>query len=146
MAESVGATVVVTLAATPESVFDAWVTPQSFATWWGGDDIEIPFDSVALDARPGGEWRATMLMGGDEPDYHWRGEILEVDRPRRLVMTMTDEPGDEREILTVELEPVAGGTVLRFSQTGGNLTPEQYHGTAAGWRRAFEALDRFVAG
>lgn len=124
----------------PEAVFDAWVTPASFAHWWGGPHVEIPLDSVTMDARPGGTWTATMVVGGGIPDFHFRGEYVEVDRPNRLVFTMTDEPGDERELLTVELEPTGDGTELWFSQTGGHLSADEYDAMRVGLGVAFESL------
>lgn len=145
MADSTESTVTRTSAVPPEAVFDAWATPASFAFWWGGPDIEIPLDSLSLDVRPGGSWRATMILGNGMPDFHWRGEYLEVDRPHKLVMTMTDEPGDARELLTVVLTEVDGGTRMEFSQTGGHLTAEQYKGTTTGWKIAFDALDAVLA-
>nr|WP_296769550.1 SRPBCC domain-containing protein [Rhodococcus sp. (in: high G+C Gram-positive bacteria)] len=145
MTETTGSYVNRTFAASPAAVFDAWVTPSSFAVWWGGDDMEVPLDSVEMDVRPGGTWKATVLGGNEMPDFHFRGEYLEVDRPNKLVMTLTDEPGDEREILTVILTEVDGGTEMQFSQTGGHLTPEQYEGTAAGWGIALTALENLLA-
>jgi uncharacterized protein YndB with AHSA1/START domain len=145
MAELTSSTVTRTFAASPEDVFDAWVTPASFAAWWGGSDVEIPPDSVSMDVRPGGTWKATAILGGEMPDFHFRGEYVEVDRPNKLVLTMTDEPGDARELLTVILTAVDGGTEMLFTQTGGNLTPEQYEGTTAGWQISFDALDTILA-
>jgi uncharacterized protein YndB with AHSA1/START domain len=145
MTELTGSTITRTFTASPEAVFDAWVTPRSLAAWWGGSAIVIPLESLSMDVRPGGTWEATMIVGNDVPDFHWRGEYLEVDRPHKLVMTMTDEPGDEREILTVTLTPVEGGTKMVFSQTGGHLTPDQYEGTTVGWQMAFDELDTLLA-
>ena len=145
MTDSPGSTVRRTFSAPPEAVFDAWVTPASFAVWWGGSDVEVPLDSLVLDARPGGTWRATMILVNGMPVFHWRGEHIEVDRPSRLVMTMTDEPGDERELLTVTLTAVDGGTEMPFTQTGGHLSPEQYEGTTVGWGIAFDELERVLA-
>src|SRR4051812_29239798 len=123
MAEPVGSTVIRTFAAPPEAVFDAWITPASFAAWWGGNDVEVPLDSLSMDVRPGGSWSATMILGADQPDllargeFHMRGEYLEIDRPNRLVMTLTNEPtGNERELLTVILTAVDGGTEMLFTQ------------------------------
>lgn len=144
MVETTGSTVTRIFSVPPESVFDAWVTPTSFATWWGGPDIKVPLESLSMDVREGGLWKATMILGNGMPDFHWRGEYLEVDRPNKLVMTMTDEAGTERELLTVILTAVDGGTEMRFSQTGGHLSPEQYEGTTAGWQIAFDALVAFL--
>lgn len=144
MTETHGSHITRTFAAPPEAVFDAWVTPATFAAWWGGSAAEVPLDSVSLDARPGGTWKATMIL---EPDlqFHWRGEYLEVDRPNKLVLTTTFQPGDARELLTVLLTAVDGGTEMRFSQTGGNLSAEEYEGTTVGWRAVFDAMDSTLA-
>ncbi|WP_439031057.1 SRPBCC family protein [Gordonia terrae] len=146
MTEAPGARLTHTFGAAPERVFDAWTTPTRFATWWGGSAIEVPIDSVALDVRPGGTWTATMILGENMPEFHWRGEYVEVERPSRLVLTMTDEPGPERELLSAEFVAVGGGTELRFSQTGGNISAEDYVYAADGWRRAFEALEALLDG
>src|SRR3954447_13983257 len=98
MTDSPGFTITRTIAAPPEAVFDAWVTPESLATWWGGNQVDIPLDSLTLDARVGGKWKATLAIGNGMDDFHWYGEYLEVDRPNKLVMTMSDKPGDAREI------------------------------------------------
>ena len=96
MTETHGSHITRTFAAPPEAVFDAWVTPATFAAWWGGSAAEVPLDSVSLDARPGGSWKATMILAPDMR-FHWRGEYLEVDRPNKLVLTTTFQPGDARE-------------------------------------------------
>lgn len=145
MTESAGFTITRTFAASPESVFDAWVTPESLAAWWGGDQVEVPLDSVDLDARVGGSWKATLVVGNGMPDFHWYGEYVEVDRPNKLVMTMTDKPGDAREIFTLTFAAVDGGTEMVFTQTGGNLSPGEYAGTSVGWQVALDALEADLA-
>ena len=145
MEEFVGSEVTRVFAAPCEAVFDAWVTPASLAAWWGGSGIEIPLESVAMDVRPGGAWKATMIVGQGVPDFHWRGEFIEVRRPTRLSLTMTDEPGEERELLSVTLTAVDGGTEMQFTQTGGHLSPEQYAQTTGGWQLAFDTMDTILA-
>jgi uncharacterized protein YndB with AHSA1/START domain len=138
-------TIVRTFAATPESVFDAWVTPASFATWWGGSGVEVPLDSVSMDVRPDGTWKATMIIGNGVPDIHWFGEFLEVDRPNKLVMTLADRPGDARGLVTVTFDSVEGGTEMHFRQTGGPMTQEEYDQATAGWQTFFDAMDTLLA-
>ena len=144
MTEPTGSQITRTFAASPEAVFDAWVTPATFAAWWGGSAAEVPLDTVSLDARPGGSWTATMILG-PELQFHWRGEYVEVDRPNKLVLTTTFQPGDARELLTIILTAVPGGTEMRFSQTGGNLSAEEYEGTTIGWQAVFDAMDASLA-
>ncbi len=147
MTSTLGSFVTYSLAAPPAVVFDAWVTPRLFATWWGGSDIQVPLESVSMEARPGGTWAATMILGDNVTEFHWRGEFIEVNRPTRLELTMTDEPGDERELLTVDLTAIddGAGTEMHFSQTGGHLPPEGYEAAAGAWQIAFGALDTLVS-
>jgi uncharacterized protein YndB with AHSA1/START domain len=141
MTESEGATITRTFAAPPAAVFDAWVTPASFAAWFGGSGVQVPVDSVSMDVRPGGTWKATMVIGNGVPDMHWFGEYVEVDRPGRLVLTLADRPGDARETVSVTFTEVEAGTQMLFRQTGGNLSAEDYERTAAGWQTFFDAMD-----
>jgi uncharacterized protein YndB with AHSA1/START domain len=145
MTDTSGVTITRTFAAPRELVFDAWVTPASFAAWFGGGDVEVPVDSVTVDLRPGGTWTATMILGHGMPNIDWFGEYIEIDRPSKLVLTLTDRPGDARENVTVTFTEVEGGTELLFRQTGGNLSAEQYERTTAGWQTFFDALDGLLA-
>ena len=138
-------TIVRTFAATPESVFDAWVTPASFAAWWGGSGVEVPLDSVSMDVRPDGTWKATMIIGNGVPDIHWFGEFVEVDRPSKLVMTLSDRPGDARAHVTVNFTAVDDGTEMHFRQTGGSMTQDDYDQATAGWQTFFDAMDTLLA-
>jgi uncharacterized protein YndB with AHSA1/START domain len=146
MTESTGSTITRTFAATPEAVFDAWVTPTSFAAWFGGSGVEVPVDYVTMDVRAGGTWKATMILGQEAPDIHWYGEFVEVDRPGRLVLTLADRPGDARETVTVTFTAADDGTEMLFRQTGGNMSAEEYERTTAGWQAFFDAMATLLAG
>jgi uncharacterized protein YndB with AHSA1/START domain len=140
MADSSGSTITRTFAPPPAVVFDAWLTPASFAAWFGGNAVHVPVDSVTMDVRPGGTWTATMVLGTDLPEIHWHGEYLEIERPGRLVLTLADRPGDERETVTVTFTEVAGGTEMVFHQGGGNLDAAEYARVTEGWQTFFDAL------
>jgi uncharacterized protein YndB with AHSA1/START domain len=132
-----------TLDAPPERVWDAWTRPEEFAAWFGTADV--PVDTVGLDVRPGGTWTADMHLP-DGPVVHWTGEYLEVDPPHLLVLTMTDDPSlAARETITVALHPAGPGTEMTVTQTGGNLTAEQYEQTTVGYTRFFDDLERLLA-
>ncbi len=128
-----------------ELVFRAWTEPERFAYWFGGAGTEVPTSSVAMDVRPGGLWKATMLIDGGQ-QIDWHGEFREVDAPARLVFTISDQPGDEFELLTVELKDLGGGrTEMSFSQTGGHMDASGYEGAKNGWTGFFEALTQHLA-
>ena len=99
-----GVTIVRVFEAPRERVWAEWTRPECFADWYGGAEAEVPVDSVSMDVREGGAWLATMFAGPDRLEIHWKGEYLDVAEPRLLVLTVTDEPGDEaRDLVTVLL-------------------------------------------
>ena len=76
-----------------ELVFKAWTEPEQFAKWWGGaQGASTPLDTVRLDARPGGEWRAVTRMADGSAEYPFFGVYREVDPPERLVFTLRNSP------------------------------------------------------
>ena len=77
-------TITRTFAASPEAVFDAWVTPEHFSVWFGTPNVAVPLDTLTMDVRVGGRWTAVMhLPDGSTKD--WEGEYRELDRPSRVV-------------------------------------------------------------
>ncbi|MCW2720188.1 SRPBCC domain-containing protein [Pseudonocardia sp.] len=128
-----------------ELVFRAWTTPASFAHWFGGTEAEVPVESVVMDVRVGGRWSAVMYAGPDRQEIPWKGVYREVVEPERLVFTLTDQPDDSDEAITVELADVDGGTVMTFIQSGGNLPIEQYAAAKAGWEHFFEVMAGMLA-
>jgi uncharacterized protein YndB with AHSA1/START domain len=83
-----------------------------------------------------------MFAGPGRREIRWKGEYREVDAPRRLVLTITDQPGDEAfELVTVELVDLGDGrTEMHFSQRGGGLSPEQYERAGKGWSAFFDRM------
>ena len=97
------------LAAPRELVFDAITKPEHFAVWFGTAEVEVPRDSLSMDVRPGGEFRAVMVLP-DGNRINWAGEYVEVDPPARLTMTLTDNPGEYAGLpVLFDLEEIAGG-------------------------------------
>src|SRR4051812_47888443 len=49
-------------------VFQAWTDPAHVAAWFGPRGFTTPASTIAMDVRPGGTWRATMIRddGGAE--------------------------------------------------------------------------------
>jgi uncharacterized protein YndB with AHSA1/START domain len=146
--DSDGATITRIINAPPQAVFDAWVDPVQFARWFGGGGVFVPAESVTLDARPGGSWTATMVIGNGIPDIHWVGEYVEVDPPSKLVLTLSDV-AEARELVTVNFTEVdrdgRSSTEMLFRQTGGNLSPDEYARAQQGWEGFFDALAEVVS-
>ncbi len=132
-----------TFDAPPEEVFRAWTTPAVFGRWFGTASTTV--EDVFMDPKVGGAWKARMLLP-DGNEISWHGSYQEVDVPYRLVMTMSDRPGDQFELVTVELKPVGTGTEMTFTQTGGNMPPENYAQAEEGWRSFFDDLEAGLPG
>jgi uncharacterized protein YndB with AHSA1/START domain len=140
-----GITITRTFAAPRELVYALWTTPEHFSVWFGTDAVEVPLDTLSMDVRVGGAWAATMHIPGG-PTINWVGEYVEVDPPERLAFTMTDDPSNPaREPVTVDLVEVDGGTEMTMTQTGGNLSEEQYAQTIVGYNGFFDVMEKIVA-
>jgi uncharacterized protein YndB with AHSA1/START domain len=140
-----GITITRTFAAPRELVYKAWTEPAHFARWFGGNEATVPVDSVSMDVRPGGGWKALMIAGPEKTHISWKGTYLEVAPPEKLVFTITDQPHDEGEVVSVTLTDLGGKTEMLFHQGGGGLTPEGYEGARAGWQVFFDALSETLA-
>ena len=126
--------------APPERVWREWTEPEAFADWFGGTESEVPVETVSMDVRPGGAWRATMYAGPNRQEIQWRGEYVEVDAPARLVLTITDEPGDEYDLVTVSLTELGEDrTEMRVEQRG-EMSPEEYERAKQGWGAFFDRM------
>ena len=118
------------IAARPETVFEFWIDPAKVAMWMGRD--------IRLDPRPGGAFRVDY-NGSDIAS----GAFVEVDRPRRLVLTWGWEAaGDPTPpgASTVEVTFAADGdgTILRLRHSG--LAAGAVEGHAVGWNQFLPAL------
>lgn len=94
------------VAAPPAAVFELFVDPARLVRWLG--------TAAELDPRPGGRFRFEVA-----PGQFCEGAYVEVDRPRRVVVTWgwTDPgmglpPGSS--IVEVDLTPDGDGTRLRL--------------------------------
>jgi len=110
------------IAARPRLVFDYFTRPEALVRWMG--------DLAVLDPRPGGEF--TVFFGGRSV----RGRYLELDPPRRLVISWgrggSAEFPPEVSTLEVTLEPEGQGTIVTIVHSG--LPEAEAPKHAAGWR------------
>ena len=139
-------TIVRTFDASREAVFDAWTLPENFSVWFGTAAVAVPLATLTMDVRVGGMWSAVMqLPDGSTKD--WEGEYREVDRPTRLSLTLTDQPGtDAGEPIVVVLDEAEGGTRMTFTQPRHGFTDEQVAMVTAGYNAFFDAMDEIVTG
>jgi len=98
--------------------------------------------SARVDLRVGGEYRYTVVPGNVAA-----GTFIEVDPGRRIVFGWgwegSPDLGPDVSTVTITLEPVEGGTLVRLVHDG--LTEEQVAGHLAGWNHFFARLEQAVS-
>jgi uncharacterized protein YndB with AHSA1/START domain len=97
--------------ASPEVVYEVITRPEHIAQWWGFD--------AAFPAEPGGTGRMTRQGWDGSVPVH----VIEADAPRRFVFRWIQpagEPATPRNsfLVTFELAPTGGGTLLRLTEAG----------------------------
>lgn len=138
-------TVTRTLRAPRELVFEAITKPEHFAVWFGTAEVEVPQESLMMDVRPGGAFRAVMVLP-DGNRINWAGEYKTVEPPSHLSMTLTDQPGDDAGLpVLFDLEEVDEGTRLTISQERSDFTDEQVAATIAGYNAFVDSMEAVVA-
>lgn len=145
-----------TLPAPRQEVWAAWTDPQRFAAWWGPNGFTTTVRR--LDVRPGGTYHYCM-HGPDGTDYWGTGAYLQVDPPRRLLMTddfsdaegnvvpashygLPDRIGTSHVEVTFE-EAGEGRTRLTLRHTG--LSGEDHDGAMQGWTEMVDKLEAVLA-
>jgi|tagenome__1003787_1003787.scaffolds.fasta_scaffold20409578_2 uncharacterized protein YndB with AHSA1/START domain len=138
-----GLTVTRVLTAPRDRVWREWTEPERFAGWFGGPDADVPLDTVTMDVRPGGGWRATMFSGPERREIRWEGAYREVHPPERLVFTISDAPGreeDAHELVVVVLRDLGDGRTEMLVEQHGHMPPDVYDAARNGWGVFFDAM------
>lgn len=88
-------------------------------------------------------------MAGDDGrgpgrrEIQWKDEYREVVEPKRLVFTLSDQPGeDDYELVTVVLTDLGDGRTEMLFQRRGGLSAEQYERGEQGWSSFFDRMDQ----
>ncbi|KIP51393.1 SRPBCC family protein [Leucobacter komagatae] len=124
-----------TTEASPEAVFAALTDASSFASWFGGSEVDVPEDRLEFNAIAGNTWRATMVLP-DGNTIDWSGRFVRVDAPTHFELTLTDMPGaDAPEVLvTFAVYAADGGAALHMTQNTPDFPHEQKAATLDGWQ------------
>lgn len=128
-----------------EEVWKALTEPARFAAWFCTPPYTTPVDTVTMDVRPGGAFRATMVHGGDGSELPFLGTYVEVEPMSRIVQSLDDpEGGPNSEMLTYTLVDLGDGRTEATYHQVGNLPDEQYplieQGVNAFWDRLEQQL------
>jgi uncharacterized protein YndB with AHSA1/START domain len=95
------------IAAPPERIFDAVATAEGLASWW----------TSLVTAEPRVGSMAIFGFAGSTTVFRMRVDAL--DRPRRISWhCVGDHPEWKDAVLTFDLKPQNGETLLRFTHAG----------------------------
>lgn len=124
--------------ASPERVFDAWFDREKAARWLFATEAG-QMVRVDIDPRVGGSFRFVDRRDGEDVEH--TGVYLEIDRPRRIVFTLSvPKYGAETSRIVVDIARRGSGCEL-------TLTEERVRSDAAGrsesgWSAVLDSLAR----
>src|SRR6266853_1505879 len=130
------------IAAPPARVFEAITDPYQMPKWWGQQGM-YKITEWKGDLRPGGKW-SSVGVSVDGSAFRVDGEYLEVDPPRLLVHTwIASWSGPLKTVVRWELEPAAGGTLIRLQHSGFAGAGEGAKAHYEGWQRVLGWMQAF---
>lgn len=131
------------LAAPPESIFEAWTSPDAIKYWFGGTETVI--DEVQVDLRVGGRYTIRYRdESGDEAVV--TGEYFHVEPPRRLVFSWTVKSRElvvDENMVTVEFRDLGGRTQVQLTHEP-FPDPDVRNLHAQGWNACLIALSQLL--
>jgi uncharacterized protein YndB with AHSA1/START domain len=130
--------------ASREQVFRAWTDPDEVAAWYGPAHMEVPRESVRIDARVGGRWEVIMVPRGGGDGFAIGYEILELAAPELLVMRSDPMPGQpDGTVVRLELHDL--GPKTRMTLSDGPFPAAGRGHAEAGYEGAIDKLAAHLA-
>lgn len=146
-----------TVTATPEQVWNLWVTPEGISQWWAPEGFRT--DVTRLDLKPEGELVYTMTAVGPEQVAFMeqngmplvtesRKRFTEIAEPTRLsyqsLVDFVPDHAPYEQLTEIDLEPTDGGTriVMRVEPMHDEVWTERL---VAGRSNELDNLARLVS-
>jgi len=135
--------------APPEMVYRAFVDPDQLCQWFGPEGFSVPYESVHVDARPGGYQRLVMVSDDDpsvrSPIDATFSEVIENELlvAHQDVEGIPGTTGRFRFHLRLEFHAEPGGKT-RLELRQGPFTEEMGNDTKTGWESSFTKLDSLL--
>jgi uncharacterized protein YndB with AHSA1/START domain len=135
--------------APPELVYRAFVDPDQLCQWFGPVGFSVPYESVQIDARPGGYQRLVMVSDDDptvrSPIDATLTEVVENELivGHQEVEGIPGTTGTMRFRLRLEFHAEPGGKT-RLELRQGPFTEAMGNDTKEGWESSFTKLDSLL--
>jgi uncharacterized protein YndB with AHSA1/START domain len=124
-------------AASPEKVWEGFVSPESNRIIFMGAELEV-------DLKPGGpmNWVGTGADGNRI--VYVRGEIIQADPPKLLQYTFAIGPAGKVSRVTIELVPETEATKVSLTHDQWAEDDTTYASSADGWPRILSRLKTLI--
>jgi uncharacterized protein YndB with AHSA1/START domain len=128
--------------ASADRLFDAWTRPEQLRVWWGPRPVTCA--GADVDLRVGGRYRIENAMP-DGAVVIVEGELLEIERPNKLVYTWCMRQGaGESSLVTVRF--VERGETTEVVVVHGQVpSPAERDSHEAGWSGCLDGLAAMFA-
>ncbi|MBI4876553.1 MAG: SRPBCC domain-containing protein [Acidobacteria bacterium] len=124
----------------PERVFDALTTARGLDEWFTA--------SSSIDPTPGGlivyrwkDWGIQKYTG------EYRGQVIEIDRPRRYVWQWMADSGGYDTTVEMDFTPTGEGTLVRLVEYGyedGPVGMRDLLNRVAGWAEVLTLMKYYL--
>jgi uncharacterized protein YndB with AHSA1/START domain len=121
------------IAATPEKVWEGFVSPESNRIIFGGAEFEA-------DLRLGGSMAWVGLGPDGKPMAYVKGKILRIEPPKLLQYTFAMDQNGKESRATIELTPETEATKVVVTHDGWVEDDPSYVACADGWPRILSRL------
>ncbi len=135
--------------APPELVYRAFVDPDQLCQWFGPEGFSVPYESVQIDARPGGFQRFVMVSD-DDPTMRSPIDATFTDVIENELLVGHEDvegipgtTGSMRFRIRLEFHAEPGGKT-RLELRQGPFTEAMGKDTKAGWESSFTKLDSLL--
>jgi uncharacterized protein YndB with AHSA1/START domain len=125
------------IAATPEKVWEGFVSPESNRIIFGGAEFEA-------DLKPGGSMKWVGPGPDGKPIPYVQGEVLQVEPPKLLQYTFAMGQSDKASRATVELAPETEATKVTVTHDQWAEDDAAYAACADGWPRILSRMKTLI--
>ena len=122
--------------ATPEAVFDAWLTGDKVRRWFAPGLGEMT--RIAVEPRVGGSFLFAQRRGLDEVEH--LGKYVELIRPERLAFTWQVKGTADTSRVAIDIEPNNEGCELTLVHELSPAWENYVERTRAAWTKMLNAM------